>query len=222
MATVQDKLAGRMRRELPLAGESARPERRDAAEHRRQVLAAAARLFAARGVVAVSMDEIAREAEVGKGTLYRRYAHKGELCQALLDENTRRLQAEVLERLRDTDAPAIGQLEYLLDSLAGHNEENGELLCAVHDAAFGDRRDIVYLNAAYEWRYMTALVLLRRAVMRGELPSLDAEYYADALLAPLDITLYQFQRHKRNFSRERIVAGLTRMLRGLGLDGHAD
>jgi hypothetical protein len=55
----------------------ARAERRDAAENRQQVLAAASRLFAARGVAAVSMDEIAREACVGKGTLYRRYAHKG-------------------------------------------------------------------------------------------------------------------------------------------------
>ena len=40
--------------------------------------------------------------------------------------------------------------------------------------------------------------------------------YADALLAPLDITLYQFQRHARGFTQERIVAGLTRLLRGLG------
>ncbi len=215
METVRDNQTRQARRALPLAGEAARPERRDAAEHRRQVLAAAARLFAARGVAAVSMDEIAREAEVGKGTLYRRYAHKGELCQALLDENTRRLQAEVLERLRDTAAPAIGQLEYLLASLAAHNDENAELLCAVHDAAFGDRRDIVYKSAAYEWRRMTALALLRRAVARGELPPLDADYYADALLAPLDITLYQFQRHARGFTQERIVAGLTRMLRGM-------
>jgi AcrR family transcriptional regulator len=216
MEAVPGNPNGRARRALPLAGEAARPERRDAAEHRRQVLAAAARLFAGRGVAAVSMDEIAREAEVGKGTLYRRYAHKGELCQALLDENTRRLQAEVLERLRDTDAPAIDQLENLLASLAAHNDENAELLCAVHDAAFGDRRDIVYRSAAYEWRRMTALALLRRAVARGELPPLDADYYADALLAPLDITLYQFQRHVRGFSQARIVAGLVRLLRGLG------
>jgi AcrR family transcriptional regulator len=215
MDALRENPTRQTRRALPLAGETARPERRDAAEHRRQVLAAAARLFAARGVAAVSMDEIAREAAVGKGTLYRRYAHKGELCQALLDENTRRLQAEALDRLRDTGESAVAQLEYLLDILAGHNDENAELLCAVHDAAFGARRDILYRSAAYEWRRMTALALLRRAVARGELPPLDADYLADALLAPLDISLYLFQRHARGFTRERIVAGLTRLLRGL-------
>lgn len=162
------------------------------------------------------MDEIAREAAVGKGTLYRRYAHKGELCQALLDENTRRLQGEVLDRLRDTGESAVGQLEYLLACLAAHNDENAELLCAVHDAALGPRRDELYRSAAYEWRHMTTLALLRRAVARGELPPLDADYLADALLAPLDIAFYLFQRHARGLSRERIVAGLTRLLRGLG------
>jgi AcrR family transcriptional regulator len=215
MAALRDNPIRTARRALPLAGEAARPERRDAAEHRQQVLAAAARLFAARGVAVVSMDEIAREAAVGKGTLYRRYAHKGELCQALLDENTRQLQAEVLDRLRDTGESAVVQLEYLLDRLAGHNDENAELLCAVSDAASGDRRDIVYRSPAYEWRRLTAFTLLRRAVACGELPPLDADYLADTLLAPLDISLYLFQRHARDFSRERIVAGLTRLLRGL-------
>lgn len=215
MAVLPDNPPRQLRRPLPLAGEAARPERRDAAEHRRQVLAAAARLFAARGVADVSMDEIAREAAVGKGTLYRRYAHKGELCQALLDENTRRLQSEVLDRLRDTDESAVIQLEYLLACLAGHNDENAELLCAVSDAASGARRDIVYRSPAYEWQRLTAYTLLRRAVARGELPPLDADYLADALLAPLDISLYLFQRHARGFSRERIVAGMTRLLRGM-------
>ena len=215
MTAVRDDPPRQLRRALPMAGEAARPERRDAAEHRRQVLAAAARLFAARGVAVVSMDEIARAAGVGKGTLYRRYAHKGELCQALLDQNTRRLQQEILDRLQDTGESAIDQLEYLLDCLAGHNDENAELLCAIHDAAFGSRRDTLYRSPAYEWRHMMTLALLRRAVARGEVPPLDAEYLADAILAPLDIAFYLFQRHERGLSRERIVAGLARLLHGM-------
>src|SRR5690606_37833343 len=61
-------------------------ERRDARENRQRLLAAAKRLFAAQGVDATSMHEIARTAGVGQGTLYRHFADKAELCHALLKE----------------------------------------------------------------------------------------------------------------------------------------
>src|SRR5215470_7613898 len=67
-------------------------ERRDAAQHRQQVLEAAARLFGERGVESVTMDEIAHAAGVGKGTLYRRYGDKGQLVLALMDEPVAELQ----------------------------------------------------------------------------------------------------------------------------------
>ncbi len=74
-------------RDLPdTQSETTRRERRDAAEHRRRILEAARALFATQGVDTTSMYEIARSAGVGQGTLYRRYAHKGELCGALLHE----------------------------------------------------------------------------------------------------------------------------------------
>ena len=65
--------------------EEGRGERRDPAENRRRVLEVARDLFAERGVDHVSMHEIARAAGIGQGTLYRRYAHKGLVCMALLD-----------------------------------------------------------------------------------------------------------------------------------------
>lgn len=72
-------------------------ERADAARNRLRVLAAAERLFQARGVTGVTMDDIAAEAQVGKGTLYRRFGDKGGLAVALLDERERELQAGILD-----------------------------------------------------------------------------------------------------------------------------
>lgn len=92
-------------RELPLVDTptTRRPERADAARNRELVLAAAARLFATRGVAAVSMDDIAAAAEVGKGTLYRRFGDKSGLAAALLDERESVLQAGLL-----TGPPPLG------------------------------------------------------------------------------------------------------------------
>jgi len=55
---------------------SARAERRDAAENRQRILATAIRLFEQFGVEQVSMNQIATEAGIGPGTLYRRYRNK--------------------------------------------------------------------------------------------------------------------------------------------------
>ncbi len=60
------------------------------------MLAAAEQLFAARGVAAVSMDDVAAAAGVGKGTLYRRFGDKSGLAAALLDEREAELQAALL------------------------------------------------------------------------------------------------------------------------------
>src|SRR5213080_2904657 len=67
-------LAGR--RDLPMLSGGAPRERADAARNRIKVLAAAEQLFSARGVAAVSMDDVAASAGVGKGTLYRRFGDK--------------------------------------------------------------------------------------------------------------------------------------------------
>ncbi len=83
-------------RDLPLLSGRVRPERTDAARNRRKVLTAAEDLFAARGVGAVSMDEVVAAAGVGKGTLYRHFGDKAGLAAALLDERESQLQEALL------------------------------------------------------------------------------------------------------------------------------
>lgn len=65
---------------------------------RRQILEAASRIFAERDYHAVSMDQVARRARVGKGTLYRYFDSKEDLFLALLDSAlvllTERLEQE--------------------------------------------------------------------------------------------------------------------------------
>ena len=84
------------RTDLPLLEVGVVRERADAARNRLRVLAAAERLFTARGVAGVTMDDVAAEAGVGKGTLYRRFGDKGGLAVALLDERERQLQQRML------------------------------------------------------------------------------------------------------------------------------
>jgi AcrR family transcriptional regulator len=63
---------------------SERPLRRDAERNRQLILQSARVLFAERGL-AVSLDEIARHAGVGVGTVYRRFPDKEQLIDALFE-----------------------------------------------------------------------------------------------------------------------------------------
>src|ERR671923_2506063 len=81
--------------ELPVVG-APRRERADAARNRRRVLAAARRLFAERGVANVTMEEVARAAGVGKGTVFHRFGDRAGLALALLDDRERELQEAIL------------------------------------------------------------------------------------------------------------------------------
>src|SRR5215213_10604627 len=83
------------RAELPVSG-AARSERADAARNRERVLAAARRLFAERGVRAVTMSDVAREAGVAKGTVFHRFGDRAGLALALVDEQERTLQERIL------------------------------------------------------------------------------------------------------------------------------
>jgi AcrR family transcriptional regulator len=88
-----------------------RPLRRDAERNRRRILEAAAEAFAERGL-AVTMDEIADRAEVGIGTVYRRFPDKELLIEALLEDALADLVARG-EQALEADDPWEALIEFL-------------------------------------------------------------------------------------------------------------
>ncbi|MFT4088821.1 MAG: TetR/AcrR family transcriptional regulator [Gordonia sp. (in: high G+C Gram-positive bacteria)] len=74
----------------------ASPERADAARNRQLLLAAAKTLIDNHGASAVTMDAVAREAGVGKGTVFRRFGSRTGLMMALLDHSESALQQAFL------------------------------------------------------------------------------------------------------------------------------
>jgi AcrR family transcriptional regulator len=77
--------------------------RRDAERNRRRILEAAAGAFAAGGL-RVTMDEIARRAGVGVGTVYRRFPDKELLIEALFEQRLDELAGLAEDALAHEDA----------------------------------------------------------------------------------------------------------------------
>ncbi|MFJ1759601.1 TetR/AcrR family transcriptional regulator [Amycolatopsis sp. NPDC088138] len=190
--------------ELPVLGAPVR-ERADAARNRIRVLTAAETLFAERGVDAVTMDDVAAAAGVGKGTLYRRFGDKGGLAMALLGERERELQQRIL-----TGPPPLGPDAPPADRLAAFIEAYLELL--------GRQLDLVLLSetATTGARFRTGAHTLWRSHCRHLLETggaTDPEIAADVLLAALSAEQVRHWLHDRELGPEALtksLVGLTR------------
>ena len=97
-----------------------RPLRRDAERNRQRILKAAAEVFNERGLE-VSLDEVARHAGVGVGTVYRRFPSKEELMEALFMARIDSIAAlaEAAGEAADPWSGLVSFMEQVAEMLAG-------------------------------------------------------------------------------------------------------
>jgi AcrR family transcriptional regulator len=97
-----------------------RPLRRDAERNRQRILTAASEVFNERGLD-VSLDEIARHAGVGVGTVYRRFRTKEELIEALFMDRLDSVAAIADEAYANPDAwcGLVSFMERMAEIMAG-------------------------------------------------------------------------------------------------------
>lgn len=182
-------------------------ERADAARNRSRILDAAERLFAERGVAAVTMDEVASAAGVGKGTLYRRFGDKAGLGIAVLDARERTLQEAILRGPPPLGpgAPPADRLHAFVDAYLGYLGRNLELVVMCETSASGARfRSGVYAG----WRRHLELLLHEAGV---EQPWVSAVLILSALAGDLHQHLRDRDTADAEIRRalHRLVAGLT-------------
>lgn len=184
--------------ELPVLDPGHTPnERADAARNRQRILAAAAELVAERGIERVSMDDVARAACVGTGTLYRRFGDRAGLALALLDDHTRAFQDALIAGPPPLGpgAPPAERLHAFGDGYLDLLERHADILAAAIPTARGPQGP--------EQLYATHLMIL----VREAAPHLDAEYTARAMLAMLHPAHHLYARRALGWPLERLRAG---------------
>jgi AcrR family transcriptional regulator len=160
-----------------------RRRRRDAARNRDHVLDVARRLAGERGLAAVTMDLLAAEAGVGKGTLYRGFGNRAGLAQALVDEAERELQERILSGPPPLGwgAPAGERVAAFFDAYLELLADNVDLLVETERGTPGSR----FHTGAYAFWHAHVTALLRQTGRDDPGPR------AHALLALVAADLYQ-------------------------------
>jgi len=184
--------------ELPLIQPPNGPkERADAARNRQRILQAAGALVAEQGIEAVSMDDVARAACVGTGTLYRRFGDRAGLAFALLDDQTRDFQNALIAGPPPLGpgAPARERLKAFGDGYLELLETHSGLMVAA--APSGKEADGPISL------FTTHLALL----LREAAPLVDPQFTAEAMLAMLAPAHHLRVRHGLGWPLERVREG---------------
>lgn len=152
-----------------------RPLRRDAERNRQRILVAAREAFAEDGL-SVTLDEIARRAGVGVGTVYRRFPDKEQLIDALFEDQMTQFVALAEECMRN-ERPWDGLVRFFEQACASHACDRGFKEVALSGAHGRER-----VALARQLMFPVVSRLVARAQSDG---SLRAD------VAPTDIPLLQ-------------------------------
>ncbi|MDF8264364.1 TetR/AcrR family transcriptional regulator [Luteipulveratus flavus] len=177
--------------------------RRDAQRNTARVLDAAALLITRCGPDALTMDAVAAQAGVGKGTVFRRFGNRAGLMAALMDHTERELQERFM-----SGPPPLGPGAPPLERLLAFGEARLHLVAAQGPImrAIGD------LDSRFEvpahGLALTHVRLLLQALETGG----DVELLASALMAPLDPALVSLQV-QHGVSMDRITAAWQDLVR---------
>jgi AcrR family transcriptional regulator len=193
--------------ELPLV-ESVRRERADAARNREALIGGAKRLLERHGPEGITMDAVACEAGVGKGTLFRRFGDRPSLFRALIDDRERAFQEAFIRGPAPLGpgAPVPERLTAFGHAMFQLIEDHGALLVESTPVTPALR----YGHPVYI-TYRTHLVVLLSELI-GERP---APYLADVLLAALDPDLVLYQRQVLGLSVAELEHGWAQLIAAL-------
>ncbi|MFI1728506.1 TetR/AcrR family transcriptional regulator [Streptomyces acidicola] len=198
-------------------GTAADAERSDAARNRARLLEAARCLVSEHGAEHVSMEAVAKEAGVGKGTLFRRFGDRDGLLVALLDE----AEAEFHEAYT-SGPPPLGPGAPAADRLTAFGCALISRIAAVADlgASLARQLRLRNRNASATGRafHRHVSTLLRESGVDG-----DHDMLAHALLAFTTIETADYLGGACDIPTERLQttwADLVRLVtRPDGLDG---
>jgi AcrR family transcriptional regulator len=150
------------------------------------------------------MDAVAREAGVGKGTLYRRFGDRAGLARSVIEERERTLQDELIR-----GEPPLGPGAAPLLRLRAFGHAYLELLECVAPLVVLAESSAPPGAGPYAFYHLHVRLLLQDGA-----PGCDAELLAHTLLATLGAAKQLGLREVYDIDLERRKAGWDRLVQG--------
>ncbi len=175
-------------------------------DKRERILAAAVKVFAAKGFYCARVSDVAREAGVADGTIYLYFESKEDLLRGLFEENMTRI-IERLKGLIDGQQTAAEQLRALFSGYAAFTREEPELAEVLTVELRESGKFMNEFAATLFGDFLRLIVeLLERGQQTGELRrDFSARNVARALFGALDELALAWVMSKRKWDLDRSV-----------------
>jgi AcrR family transcriptional regulator len=170
---------------------------------------AAAELFAERGYVATTIEEIVTRAGVTKPMLYRHFESKQELVITLLERHRDELAAAPLDVLLATaDRPFAERLDAMLDAWFGYVEDHPFVRLLLHDSS-GEPEVAALVEELHERQRSADVALLRE--FAPHIPERELAPFGEIIRSSLaSLGLWRLDRPE--VDRAAVIAALHRSI----------
>jgi AcrR family transcriptional regulator len=177
--------------------------------NRENILNAASQLIMEMGVSKTSLADIARAANISKGTLYYYYSSKNDLVYDIVELHLKRITDEVFENIKsykgDNDLNSI--LKVLFNTFL-KAETRGKLhLYLLHEAVSGNERLKEQFNVKYrEWRTMITEELKDMLIDQD----VDKDVFSYLVVSSLDGLIIQSLVGQEDIPVDKVTKYLSR------------
>ncbi|MBO9606233.1 MAG: TetR/AcrR family transcriptional regulator [Paenibacillaceae bacterium] len=179
-------------------------------EYRRRIHSATRELLNEHGIDSITMYQIAQTAGIGQGTLYRRYAHVGEVCTDMLKSTTGQF-LDSLDNVSTTAATPLAQLEETIERIIDYVDGKTALFAAISQQYAGKKSFLPHKQPIAQKLHALLSSMLQRAVDQGEAVPCDVPLTISALLSTLAPENYMYYRDTLGYDKDRYTAGLRRL-----------
>jgi AcrR family transcriptional regulator len=198
---------------MSMTFERAKRVTKPAEDRRREILDAAVSVFSAKGLAGATMDDIARQAGVAKGTIYLYFETKEHLLASLRErfhDTTIRRVEHLLAESGTEDRWALADLlvEASIDFLLEHRET----VAIFRREGLSPEALAICAKITDRINEMVAGVI-RSGVEAGTFAVVDPAVTAVLLHHALEGTVGEEVLYRRNFGRDRLVASAKELVR---------
>lgn len=185
----------------------------DKEEKKRAILRAARKVFAQKGFASTKMEDIAKEAGIGKGTVYEYFRSKDDIFLALFEES----KAEFHRRIFTIEKrlPPKERLQLFINSSLMAFEEWSDLSHILLDF-WAEHKSAGSIKFKFDDLYKSSknnlAALIKTGIKRGDFKKVNPLHTASILIAIIDGLLLQWVFNPKSFSLRDIGSDVAAII----------
>ncbi len=164
-----------------------------------QILDAASLIFSKEGFAKANTDQIAKAANLGKGTIYRYFKSKKDLFLSVVDRGLDKLRDEILREVEKTDDP-LKKIGNAIKAYLSFFEKNRDLIgILIHEQSSFQKRIAKRYFEHYYGNVDRIKQTFKTGIEQGLIKEIDIESAISVLTSILNGLIYMWQIEGRKY-----------------------